>query len=512
MKSRFSTSEILYPTGLALLALLVFMYIFNPKIDINGDNCYYYAFATALAAGEGYVDIAGEPSALFPPGYPLLMAPLRFITDSIVAQKVMNMLLLFSATLLLYYTLLRVEVKRSLAFIACAAVLVTPHLLEFSTMMMSEASCIFFISLSIWAYVKIDEAMSAVGTIPWRSVWLWVFVLSVAYAIFIRTQAVVLLAAFLGALLLARRFKLALLLLSVFVLCWLPWALRNSALELGQSRYVSQIDFSNVLDNLLMLTVQAIPESIIPFMPVKYALSPSPLLYVSAVVMLALIVYGFLKMKCLRVLLPLFLAGNIAIVSIMNTPSFYRYMVIVLPFITAGIVVGLWNALSLASMRWLKCSVNPWFMLLLFLPLLSMAEDKTKHTMQGLHEVAREGYPPSLKTFVAIGKEVAKMPDANIVASRKPELLFVHAGVRGKRLQEKTTEVDIINHMLDEDIDYVVLENMGVRYTYEVLYPFIQHRQDLFKLVKYTSDPMSILFKFKKNEALQWVKSHGYRE
>lgn len=77
-----------------MLALLVFIYIFNPQIDINGDNCYYYAFASALAAGEGYVDIAGEPSALFPPGYPLLMTPLRFITDSVVAQKVMNLLFL----------------------------------------------------------------------------------------------------------------------------------------------------------------------------------------------------------------------------------------------------------------------------------------------------------------------------------------------------------------------------------------------------------------------------------
>ena len=347
MKNKFSKEKHIYPTGLALLALLVFIYIFNPQIDINGDNCYYYAFASALAAGEGYVDIAGEPSALFPPGYPLLMAPLRFITDSVVAQKVMNLLFLFGAVLLLFHTLLAVGVKRSLAFLAAATVLITPHLLEFSTMMMSEASCVFFIVLSLWAYMRVDSAMQGTTAVPWRSPLLWVFLFSVAYAFLIRTQAVVLLLAFLAALLLARRFKIAALHAVVFAACWLPWALRNAALGLGQSRYVSQIDFSNIPGNIKMLVVQALPESIVPFMPVRYDSPPSPLLYIIAAVILALIIYGFFKMRGLRVVLPLLFVGNIAMVSIMNTPSYYRYMVIVLPFVTAGLLVGLWSALNL---------------------------------------------------------------------------------------------------------------------------------------------------------------------
>lgn len=512
MKRRLSIEEIIYPTGLALLALLVFMYVFNPKIDINGDNCYYYAFASALAAGEGYVDVAGEPSALFPPGYPLLMTPLRFITDSVVAQKVMNLFLLFGATLLLYYTLLGEGVKRSLSFIACAACLFTPHLLEFSTMMMSEASCIFFIALSLWAYLRVDTAMQGAKSVPWRNPWLWIFIFSVTYAFFIRTQAVVLFIAFLAALVVARYFKVAGLLAAVFALCWLPWALRNAVLGLGQSRYVSQIDFSNIWGNLKMLIVQAIPESIIPFMPVRYGSSPSLLLYVIAIAMLVFIVYGFLKMRRLRLLLPLLLAGNVAMVSIMNTPSYYRYMVIVLPFITAGLVLGLWNALNIAATRLLKRSLTPWLMLLLFVPAAYMTKDKSKHTLQGLHAITCAKYPPTVQTFLAIGDALAKLPDVGIAASRKPELLYVHFGVRGKRLKEYATDVDILNNMLDENIDYLVLENMGFEYTYKVLYPFVQHHQNLFELVKYTNNPMALLFRFKKADAERWLKSRGYRE
>lgn len=512
MKQKFSIEKYIYPTGLALLALLVFIYIFNPQIDINGDNCYYYAFASSLAAGEGYLNVAGEPSALFPPGYPLLMAPLRFITDSVVAQKVMNLLFLFGAVLLLFNTLLAVGVKRSLSFLAAATVLLTPHLLEFSTMMMSEASCVFFITLSLWAYMRVDCVMQGATAVPWRSPWLWVFLFSVAYSFLIRTQAVVLLLAFLVALLVTRRFKVATLLAAVFAVCWLPWALRNALLGLGQSRYVSQIDFSNILGNLKMLTVQAIPESIVPFMPVHYAAAPTLLLYAIAAAMLLIIIYGFFKMRGLRVVLPLLLVGNIAIVSIMNTPSYYRYMVIVLPFITAGIVVGLWSLCNDVIERLLKRSLTPWIMLLLIVPAVYLSKDNSKHSLYGLHKMTEAGYPPTLRTFLAIGNEVAKLPDAKIVASRKPELLFVHAGVRGKRLKEATTNVDILNNMLDEDIDYLVLENMGFKYTYDVLYPFLQHHQDLFRIVKYTSDPMAILFRFKKAEALAWLKSRGYRE
>ncbi|MBQ2878749.1 MAG: hypothetical protein IJE42_07460, partial [Bacteroidaceae bacterium] len=138
-----------YPwiAGLAVVALLVFSYIFNEKPDLNGDNCYYYANATSLAHGDGYSDMFGNPTTNFPPGYPLLMTPLRLLTSSIVAQKVLNLIFLFVAVVLLFDILVRNGYKRSLAFATGVTVLVTPHILEFSTMMMSEASCICCLAL-----------------------------------------------------------------------------------------------------------------------------------------------------------------------------------------------------------------------------------------------------------------------------------------------------------------------------------------------------------------------------
>ena len=92
MKASKSTL-IICCAALVLVWALLASKTFNPKPDLNGDNFYYYIYATSLATGHGYSDLS-TPSmgatSNFPPGYPLLMTPLRFITDSVVAQKWLN--------------------------------------------------------------------------------------------------------------------------------------------------------------------------------------------------------------------------------------------------------------------------------------------------------------------------------------------------------------------------------------------------------------------------------------
>ena len=92
-KGQLSGNRLLYLAGLTLLFVLAFSYIFNEKLDMNGDNCTYYMLSTSIAEGHGYADItnaAHNPSNVFPPGYPLLMSVIRFFTDSFFPQKVLN--------------------------------------------------------------------------------------------------------------------------------------------------------------------------------------------------------------------------------------------------------------------------------------------------------------------------------------------------------------------------------------------------------------------------------------
>ncbi|MBQ8269759.1 MAG: hypothetical protein IJZ22_00945 [Bacteroidaceae bacterium] len=503
MKLSPFVKKLSYPAGLALLALLVFAYIFDAKIDSNGDNCHYYILASSLAAGNGYTDMLGNASALFPPGYPLLMTPLRLFTDSIVAQKVLNLLFLFGAVLLLFRIMVAEGLRPALAFIAGAAVLVTPHLLEFSTMMMSEASCIFFITLALWAFLH----LSADGRAGLRSPWLLLFLFATVYTFYIRTQAIAFVAAFVVGLFVLRRWRLGLALSGAFAVGVLPWILRNAFLGLEQSRYLSQVDFSRVWRILNMLLVQVVPESIIPFFRVRYDCAPSPQLYAIALAVLALIVYGLCRLKRLRLPLLLFFAGNLALVSIMDTPSFYRYMIIVLPMLTVGVVTGLWSVCDALSRRVSKHSFSPWFMLLLFLPPLLHYGDGSLHTVWELHRSAVAGYPLNVNAYLAIGEEAASFGRDRIVASRKPELLFVSKGVKGVRYKEGRTNVQIVSDLLAANVDYIILENLGFRYTAEVLYPCLKEHPLFFEPLRYTSAPVNVLFRFHKERARRWLIS-----
>ena len=104
-KGHLSGNRLLYLAGLTLLFVLAFSYIFNEKLDMNGDNCTYYMLSTSIAEGHGYADItnaAHNPSNVFPPGYPLLMSVIRFFTDSFFPQKVLNGLFLLGSALLLF--------------------------------------------------------------------------------------------------------------------------------------------------------------------------------------------------------------------------------------------------------------------------------------------------------------------------------------------------------------------------------------------------------------------------
>ena len=109
-----------YIAAIAAVCAALFAYTFKPTLDMNGDTSQYYIYATSLAQGEGYTELGtpGHPASNgFPPGYPLLMAPLRVLTDSIVAQKIWNGLMLFGAAALLFLFLRRV-VPQSLALTA----------------------------------------------------------------------------------------------------------------------------------------------------------------------------------------------------------------------------------------------------------------------------------------------------------------------------------------------------------------------------------------------------------
>ncbi len=508
MRKFLKSPNLLWIVALFAIFVISFSYVFDSKINLNGDNCYYYINATSLARGEGYADMLGKPTTNFPPGYPLLMAPLRVITDSIVAQKILNGVFLFVGVALLFSTMVRAGFKRNLAFLACSAMLITPHLLEFTTMMMSEASCFCCLALIFWLFQGVTRKEEQEQVSVWRMPRFYLMLALIVFAYYIRTQAIAVIAGFLLGFIFMRRYTLSAAVVGAFAVGYLPWMVRNAILGLNQSRYTSQIDFTNIFSTAKMLIIQAMPETIIPFVPVNYDEPAGVALWIFGIILLAAVLYGFWSMGKLRWPLFFYFCGTIGIISLFNVPSQYRYLTSATPFLTMGLFVGLYKVCEYLTKKYLKCGFSAWILLLLFVPATMQEAKGSKHTLKDLHALAQEKFPPQFTNFFSMGKYLAKhAPDA-IVCSRKPELRYATTGMRGVKYLEREDTALMLQDMLDKKVDYVILEQLGYGSTYRYLLPCLQKHPDVFTIVAQAKNPETFLFVFNKQKAAEWLEAN----
>lgn len=502
----------IYIGVVALVWAFAYFYIFNAKIDINGDNCRYYTYATALATGQGYTDISAptpHPTNAFPPGYPLLMMPLRFFTDSVVAQKVLNGLFLLGGALLLFFLMIKRKLPDSLALVGACAAILSDRVLHFSTMMMSEMSCFFVSAAAIYLLTLMKEEK------PFYKDWAFYGMLVMVLLCYhIRTQGVALFAAVVLFFLCTKKWKEALGTVVVFVVGCLPWVLRNKALGLGQSRYFESIaqvnpwrpedgslDLGGIIgrffDTLAMLVSKALPNSVIPYFKVDYTpeVSAGFLLWVAAIVLVALIVHGFWSFGKYRWVLIGYTVFTFGLISIFSTPSENRYLTALIPFLNMGLLVGLYEVIVWALRRMgSKLAFSPWILALLLLTSVGNIKE--------LHAMNRMPFPPAYQNFFRMGAVLKEhVSPETVVASRKGELLYMFSGTRVTGYAFSQDDRAVIQKMLDDGVEYVILDQLGYSSTYRYLYPAIQKNDDLFFVASHIPNPDTYLLKFDREAA-----------
>lgn len=502
----------IYIGVVALVWAFAYFYIFNAKIDINGDNCRYYTYATALATGQGYTDISAptpHPTNAFPPGYPLLMMPLRFFTDSVVAQKVLNGLFLLGGALLLFFLMIKRKLPDSLALVGACAAILSDRVLHFSTMMMSEMSCFFVSAAAIYLLTLMKEEK------PFYKDWAFYGMLVMVLLCYhIRTQGVALFAAVVLFFLCSKKWKEAAGTVAGFVVGCLPWVLRNKTLGLGQSRYFESIaqvnpwrpedgslDLGGIVgrffDTLAMLVSKALPNSVIPYFKVDYTpeVSAGFLLWVAAIVLVALIVRGFWSFGKYRWVLIGYTVFTFGLISIFSTPSENRYLTSIIPFLNMGLLVGLYEVVVWALRRMgSKLAFSPWILALLLLTSVGNIKE--------LHAMNRMPFPPAYQNFFRMGAVLKEhVSPETVVASRKGELLYMFSGTRVTGYAFSQDDRAVIQKMLDDGVEYVILDQLGYSSTYRYLYPAIQKNDDLFFVASHIPNPDTYLLKFDREAA-----------
>ncbi|MDR1161914.1 MAG: phospholipid carrier-dependent glycosyltransferase [Tannerellaceae bacterium] len=500
-----------YIVGLVVVFLLSFTYIFDKKLDLNGDNAEYYVLATSIAGGHGYSDITNEahpPSNLFPPGYPLLMAAIRIVTDSIIAQKALNGLFLLASALLLFFFIRKATLPDAMAFVASAILLLNYQVLHFATMMMSEMSFLFFTALSIWFLCKMDKEKPF-----WKDPYFYSLIVTVAYAYHIRTQGMALVAAVIGYFLFTKRWKQLLAFAGGFAVCLLPWMLRNKIAGVGQSRYVSMIAMSNpwrpeegtlgvgevlsrFFETFRMLLTKAVPNSILPYASVDYNAATTIGEWGIALLLFALIGIGMWRFGKCGYFFLFYTIATFGVISLFSTPSENRYITPLLPFLEASLLVGLYTVLS-AGIKKMNVAnqCSPW--LLLVLTFFSYPK------LEQLHARNNAPYPPPYQNYFTIAEEVHKqLPPSTVICSRKPSLFYMFGKTAVSSYLWTEDDKALLKGLIDTKTDYVVLEQLGYSSTPRYLYPAIQSHPELFPIVMHLPNPDTYLLKFEREKAI----------
>lgn len=131
------------------LGLLLSLAAWRAIPPISPDSVSYMQGARALAAGEGFRSVSGEPLLLFPPGYPVLMVALLPLAGSPELAGRIISLLLSTASIPLVYLVVRRFGSALLGISAAGLFALLPERVWHSVMVWSDAAFLFMILLML---------------------------------------------------------------------------------------------------------------------------------------------------------------------------------------------------------------------------------------------------------------------------------------------------------------------------------------------------------------------------
>ena len=492
---------------LAVLAVAVYAWCFDSKLDLNGDNATYISLAQNLASGHGYSDMAygGEfvPASQFPPGYPFLLSLMvRLGLDSLVAFKILNGILLMLSLLLVFLLFRGVTESFPFACLVTLLCLAAPRLVRFATIAMSETGYMLLILLSFFALWKVSKGGKRFG------LWFWIASLAAVASYYFRGLGISIMAAVIVFFLFRKEWLRAGVSAIFQLLLVLPWTLRNRALGI-ESRYLDTVTMVNPWrpdleqvggfgDLLKKAWINLYDTTLNGFRCILFPGScPSwngEVVWISVIVglvILAVVVYGLWRMKPLRFALLTFLAANLAIFMAWHSGNDYRYAVPYIPIVIAGF----WYGLKCLLERFFK-KLNPaWVMA----PLAALALVLSFLQLRDWHIEAKDGYPDSYVYYFDMAKKIESLNPTPgevcpvSICCRKPELFHFFAPSFYCCNYPYTSDTEeMAKFFIDRKIGFVVVDMLGYNSTDLFLLPAIGGMTDLLQTVSTGEDDSAV--------------------
>ena len=333
--------------ALCFVFIAVYLYIFDAKLDIGGDNYNYLNYADAILKGKGYAapyTSAYKPTNWYPPGYSSLMALVMGIFGKNTnLLKAINGMFLLGSILLLQRGFSKQAPYSFFAFSVSAWLIFNHGLLKFSTILMAEMPFLFFSVLAFYALTKITPT-----TKFWKSKYCYMMILASVTAYYFRSVGVVLILSILGYWLLKKQWKIAFFYLGATTMLYAPWVIRN-AIHGIKGRYLGTIMAINPWQpekgeistltgflykmgvNLYDTVIVGFPKALFPLYNINE--SNTFLVYLTGIIVLLVVLYGAYHTKPYHAFLLLYIMGNIGILLIWHSGNGVRYIWPLVPFI-----------------------------------------------------------------------------------------------------------------------------------------------------------------------------------
>ena len=480
----------------------IYSNIYDQKLDLNGDNANYYILGKALASGEGYVninDFQKRANTHYPPGYPALISGIITVFgDSTSAIKVVNGLLLFLTLVALYFLTRKISGRVSTAIIVLVLVMCNSYLLRYSTIIMTEIPFLFFSTSAILAFTKINFNKPI-----WADGFLYTVIALLALSFYIRTSGVALILGILLFLLLTKRLKHAIVIALGVLLLALPWQIRNQ--KTGGSSYLKQLSMINPYrpelgtaglgdylnrfgNNVNRYLTKEIPAATLSIIKPNYRQQASVAQWLYGLSFFMIIIFGVLNLKKYKLLILSYLAGTLTILSFW--PDVWvgiRFLLPTVPFLLIGLVNGL-QELSTKIMPVTAIKYVLW--LPLFIVILLMPN------IRNLRNDAQSEIKPEWINYYSLAKWVKENLEAKtVIACRKPALFYLYSNSFTTNYKYTDDAQDLINDLLNKQVDYVVMDQLGYSSTARYLYPVIQNNPERFEFILERNNPNTYLFR-----------------
>lgn len=505
-KNNLSTLDYILIGTFILSFLIIFSQIFDPKIDLGGDNAQYYILGKALSLGEGYTNLNSPsmaPNNHYPPGYPAIIGLLLFIfPDSIELIKVFNGIFLLASCYFIYYIFLKITDLKILSVGVTFFLLFNTHLLKYSTIMMSEIAYLLMTSISIFFFLKSDWEKH-----PLKNKAFLGSLLFLAAAYYIRTLGISLVFGFLVYLIIYKNWKYVISLVAGFVLLILPWTIRTQML--GGSSYINQfkrvnvyrpelgeaglMDFVNrIFTNFERYITKEIPNGLFPINTIDYRAPATTFDWVIGILIVGILIFGLIQLKNHRWLIIAYFVGIFGV--LMLWPQVWvgvRFMLPVIPFLMIVFFNGIFHLI--AHFINVKSAPGVTLAAIIILALVSIT------SIKNLSLVAKSDYPDNWKNYFKIAEWANQNLDSEvIICCRKPYLFYLESGTFTVNYKSSEVKREVIDDLEDKSVDYLVLDNLGYRQTYTYLYPAVQEYQNRFQVAIKLNNPDTYLLKFSK--------------